>query len=139
MLAENSVSSVRMRPGARLAANRSVIVGSARKRASTAAPTAPGTRLSNGFCGPGSTPIHSPRPASMSVTTLMALVSRNSTAERSAMRAGLPPRSTSSHAPTAMLPAPPSDTAAPKASSLSATRAPKRSGARSNTCRNAMM
>ena len=48
-----------------------------------------------------------------------------------------PPRSTSSQAPTAMLPAPPSETAAPKASSLSATRAPKRTGARSNTWRKA--
>jgi hypothetical protein len=68
----------------------------------------------------------------------MALVNRNSTAERSAIRAGLPPRSTSSQAPTAMLPAPPSDTAAPKASSERATRAPKRTGARSNTCRKAI-
>ena len=69
----------------------------------------------------------------MSVTTLIALVSKNSTAERSAIRVGSPPRSISSHAPTAMLPAPPRETAAPNASSLSATRAPNRTGARSKT------
>jgi hypothetical protein len=44
-----------------------------------------------------------------------------------------PPRSTISHAPTARLPTHPSDTAAPNASSLSATRAPTRNGARSKT------
>ena len=118
MLIANSVSSVRTWPGARLAAKRSVIVGRARKSTSTAALTAAGTRLSNGLLGPGSMPSHSPRPASSSVITLIALVSRNSTAERSAIRVGLPPRSTSSHAPTATLPAPPSETAAPNASSL---------------------
>ena len=69
--------------------------------------------------------------------TLIALVYRNSTAERSAIRRAGAPRSTISHPPTARLPTPPSDTAAPNASSLSATRAPTRSGARSNTCRNA--
>lgn len=79
----------------------------------------------------------SAKPVRASVITLTALVSRKSTAERSATRCLGAPRSISSQAPTAMLPAPPSDTAAPKASSLSATRAPKRIGARSNTWRKA--
>ena len=53
--------------------------------------------------------------------TLIALVYRNNTADRSAIRRAGAPRSTISHAPTARLPTPPSDTAAPNASSLSAT------------------
>ena len=71
------------------------------------------------------------------MNTLIALVYRNSTAERSAIRRAWAPRSTISHPPTARLPAPPIDTAAPNASSLNATYAPTRNGARLNTWRNA--
>ncbi len=136
-MAAISTSRVRSLPGDRSAASRSLNRGSNRKKINTTIPPAAGTRLSSGFDGPGQRPTHSPKPTSTSVNTLIALVSRNRTAERSAILVGSPPRSTSSQAPTATLPAPPSETAAPNASSLSATRAPNRTGARSNTCRNA--
>src|SRR4029079_15320115 len=69
--------------------------------------------LSNGSLGPGR-PRNSPSPARISVITLIALVYRNNTAERTAIRPGRAPRSTMSHPPTARLPTPPSDTAAPR-------------------------
>jgi hypothetical protein len=115
-----------------------MIIGSERKKRNTTVPTAAGTHPSSGLLGPERMPLPTPTPASTKVMTLAALVSRNSTAERSATRVGFAPRSTSSHAPTATLPAPPSDTAALKASSESATRAPRRTGARSNTCKKAI-
>ena len=59
--------------------------------------------LSSGLSGPGR-PRNRPRPARISVITLIALVYRNSTAERWAIRRAGAPRSTISHAPTARLP-----------------------------------
>ena len=112
---------------ARAAASRSLNRGSSQEEdeARRRRPR-PGAGSAAGCSARAGSRARAPRPASTSVITLIALVSRNSTAERSATRGGSPPRSTSSQAPTATLPAPPSETAAPNASSLSATRAPNR-------------
>jgi hypothetical protein len=138
MLSTEVSSSVRSFPVARRATRPAARRGSARKNTNTAMPTAAGSALSSGLLGPGKIPMYSAKPVTASVITLTALVRKNSTAERSATRAGGPPRSISIQAPTVTLPTPPNDTAAPNASSVSATRAPRRIGTRSNTCRNAI-
>ena len=92
-----------------------------------------GSSVRSGLRGPGRMPTPIARPTPASVNRLIALVSRKRTAERSAIRPVAMPRSRSSQAPTAMLPAPPSETAAPNAISVNATRAPNTIGARSNT------
>jgi hypothetical protein len=96
--------------------------------ASTATPTPAGSALSARSRGPANSPIASPAPASTSVTTFVALVNRNRTAERSAIaRSGIPARE-SSQPPAAMPPAPPTGTTAPNACSAAATSAAKRDG-----------
>ena len=118
------------RPESSTSAKRAATDGTNQNSAMPPVAISPGSNPNRMWCGACSSPTPTSSPASASVAALTPLVSRNRTALRSMKRRSDPPLAFATHAPTAIPPAPPTGSTAPKAISDSATRIASSCGTR---------